>query len=61
MMKEQRGGLWNREWVSEERGESSERQEGDQILPGLGDHGEDFALTMREGEHKRIDSFFIKA
>ena len=35
--------------MSEERGESSERQEGDQIMPGLGDHGEDFALTMREG------------
>ena len=45
--------------MSEERGESSERQGGDQIMPGLGDHGEDFALTMREGEHKRIASFFI--
>ena len=45
--------------MSEERVESSERQGGDQIMPGLGDHGEDFALTMREGEHKRIASFFI--
>ena len=66
----EQGGAWHGEgavrgcvgWGVGERGEGrAQRAASRPDHARTWGHGEDFALTVREGEHRRIASFFIKA